>query len=260
MQTKRCLLVALLSGAAVSAQSQNPTAAAKAPKQEAYVRRISAGLTLSVLGFSTVRDGASSNVTTSPPVDAAYTTTRTKGISQWIGYGVTAQASLTDHLAVNAGVFLRRMGYKLNSDIYTGVDNVNTVADERTHTVTNEDTRARLLDFPVTIRYYTKNRHSPGPRAFFELGGVLRRISSVRSSTDTTINDGTTSCCITTPATPGHRAAQGYVGGFGVQLIDPFGIRVVPEVRYTRWMTETFNAFSTSTRRNQLEAMISLSF
>jgi hypothetical protein len=35
---------------------------------------------------------------------------------------------------------------------------------------------------------------------------------------------------------------------------------VIPGVRYTRWMGETFNAFSTSTRRNQVEAMISLSF
>jgi hypothetical protein len=260
MQTKRCLLAALLSGAAICAQSQNPPAAAKAPKQEAYVRRISAGVTLSVMGFSTVRDGTSSNVTTSPPVDALYATTRAKGLSQWIGYGVTAQASITNHVAVNAGVFMRRMGYKLNSDVFTGVDNTNTVADERTHTVTNEDTRAKLLDFPVTIRYYTKDRHSPGPRAFLELGGVLRRVSSVRSSTDTTINDGTTSCCSTTPATPAQSSVRGVVGGFGVQLIDPVGIRVIPEVRYTRWMGETFNAFSTSTRRNQLEIMISLSF
>lgn len=260
MQTKRCLLVALLSGAAVCAQSQSPPAARKAPKQEAYVRRISAGLTLSVLGMSTARDGSSSNVTTSPPVDALYATTRTKGLSQWIGYGATAQACITNHFAVSAGVFFRRMGYKLNSDIFTGVDNPNTTADERTHTVTNEDTRARLIDFPVTIRYYTKNRREPGPRAFLEAGGVLRRVTSVRTSTDTTINSGDTSCCDTTAATPAHRSVKGFVGGFGVQLIDPVGIRVIPEVRYTRWMAEPFNAFSTSTRRNQVEVMISLSF
>jgi hypothetical protein len=260
MQIKRCLLVALLSGAAVCAQSQTPPAAPKAPKQEAYVRRISAGVTLSVLGLSSMGNGSTQASTTTPPMSAAYNTTRAKGYSQWIGYGVTAQASITDHIAVSAGAFLRRMGYTLNSDVYTGVDNPNTVADERTHTVTNENTHARLIDFPVTVRYYTSSRHSPGPRAFFEGGGVLRRVSSVGSSTDTTINDGTTSCCITVAATPAHKSVKGFVGGFGVQLIDPVGIRVIPEVRYTRWMAEPFQAFSTSTRRNQVELMISLSF
>ena len=260
MQTKRCLLVALFTGAALCAQSQKPPAARKAAKEEAYVRRISAGVTLSVLGLSTVQGGSSQNVTTSPPVDAVYIATRATGMSQWIGYGPTVQAAVTDHFAVNAGVFLRRMGYILNSDVYTGVDNANTSKDERTHTVSYEHTQAKLLDFPVAVRYYTKSRHAPGPRGFLELGGVLRRVSGVRSSTDTTVDSGTMSCCDTTPATPAHRALKGFVGGFGLQFIDPFGIRVVPEVRYTRWMGETFSGFSTATRRNQLEIMISLSF
>jgi hypothetical protein len=46
----------------------------------------------------------------------------------------------------------------------------------------------------------------------------------------------------------------------GLQLIDPFGIRVVPEVRYTRWLDDMFYYQSTITQRNQIEAVISLSF
>ncbi len=44
------------------------------------------------------------------------------------------------------------------------------------------------------------------------------------------------------------------------QLIDEVGIRVVPGVRYTRWMGETFKSPATATQRNQIEAMISLTF
>jgi hypothetical protein len=46
----------------------------------------------------------------------------------------------------------------------------------------------------------------------------------------------------------------------GVHAVDPFGIRVVPEVRYTRWMGETWNMLSTKTSRNQIEAIISIGF
>jgi len=35
---------------------------------------------------------------------------------------------------------------------------------------------------------------------------------------------------------------------------------VVPEVRYTRWLSATFSSFSTFTRRDQVEGMISLTF
>jgi len=44
-----------------------------------------------------------------------------------------------------------------------------------------------------------------------------------------------------------RRTIRGFVGGFGVQLIDPVGVRVVPEVRYTRWAGRSFDAFSTHT-------------
>jgi hypothetical protein len=50
------------------------------------------------------------------------------------------------------------------------------------------------------------------------------------------------------------------VAGFGVQANDDIGIRVVPQVRYTRWLAEPFNRFSTSTGRDQIEAMFSLTF
>jgi hypothetical protein len=249
---KRTVAIALtlLSGGALLAQKQDSAPAQRVMDSESYVRRFSAGATLSVLGLTLIPGNTSNSVTTNPPVDSLYTTTNG---SQRIGYGATAQVLITNRFAVNAGFFLRRIGYKMTSDILEG----NPVS---THTVINEDTRARLYDVPVVLRFYGKDRYESGARWFVEAGGAIRRVSHIKTSIDTTVNDGTTSCCNVTPATPAHQTARGLVAGFGVQVTDPIGIRVVPEVRYTRWLNQTFNSFSTAMRRDQVEGMISLTF
>jgi hypothetical protein len=49
-------------------------------------------------------------------------------------------------------------------------------------------------------------------------------------------------------------------GGAGVQLIDPVGIRVVPEVRYTRWLNPLIDDYTAHSQRNQVEGSLSLTF
>jgi hypothetical protein len=129
-----------------------------------------------------------------------------------------------------------------------------------TTTSTHDDTRGRLLDVPVMVRYFGKSRHVPGPRWFAELGAAWRDATSFRTSMDSTDATGVVTCCTAEPTVPTHRSALGYVVGAGLQFIDPFGIRVVPEVRYTRWKDEIFSNLSTHTQQNQLEANITLSF
>jgi len=120
---------------------------------------------LSVLGLKLAPDRSLGIISESPVSESQYTTT---GASQRIGYGVRVQLALTERFAVDASAFLRRIGYKMNSDILAGTGNPNTSDDERASTVTNEDTRARLLDFPLTIRHYGKDRHDSGPRWFIQ--------------------------------------------------------------------------------------------
>jgi hypothetical protein len=93
-----------------------------------------------------------------------------------------------------------------------------------------------------------------------EGGAAIRRVSRVSTATDTTINDGTLSCCDNTPAPVARRQVRGLVAGAGLQFIDPVGVRVVPEVRYTRWTGTPFDSPSLSIQRNQIEAVISLTF
>lgn len=258
-------LAAMITGAWLSAQT--PTTAPPKPdtpkteqrevlKPRTYVRRISAGVTLNVIALPLIKERNNEVVTTSPLVDAVYATTP---INKRIGYGATVTLALTGRFALNGSLFLRRIGYKLTQDIHEGVDNPNTVQDERRFTAHREETRAKLAELPVVLRFYGKDRHEEGPRWFFEAGGALRRVRDVRTSVSTTIGSASPVCCDVNPA-PFKGTVKGVVAGFGVHLIDPIGIRVIPEVRYTRWMGETFHRLTTVTERNQVEIMLSIGF
>ncbi|MEO8132185.1 MAG: hypothetical protein ABI822_34130, partial [Bryobacteraceae bacterium] len=215
MKTNLFLIAALLCGGPILLHGQK--AGGLDPKQEplpkAYYRRITFGATLSVMGLDLIPAKTSSNVTTSPAVDALYATT---AASKRIGFGGVVQLAITERFAVNISLLSRRIGYRINGDVYTGIDNPTTPTDERKHTITNEDTRAKLYDLPVMVQYYSRDRHAPRLRWFVEGGGVVRRVSSITTSIDTTINSGTTSCCTTTPVVPANRTARGAVAGVGV--------------------------------------------
>lgn len=249
------LLIAGL-GSIGLAQDKPGTSSSSQDKEGNYVRRFSAGATLSVLGIPML-SGGSSTVQNSATVGTEYDSNIQ---SKRLGYGLTGQVAVTDHFAVALGAYLRHLGYQLTTTITTtttSLANGSTTAS----TDTQETTRTRLLDIPVMVRWYNVDRHTPGPRWFAEGGAAFREIyGSISTSISATNSTGTTTCCNTSPAKPAHRNAIGFLGGTGVQLIDPFGIRVVPEIRYIRWINPIFEAPSTHGGRNQVEAEITLSF
>ena len=226
------------------------------------MRRISAGATLSVVGLSLI--GGGSTTTTANPNAATVLSTdmSTTGASSRIGYGLTVQAAITEHFAFAVGGYLRRMGYTSSTDLTSNVTTfVNGVAQTNTtSSSTGDDVRARVIDIPFMLRYYRKDRHTPGGRWFVELGGAWRDAQNVRSSTSMTDTSGNFTCCTVNTVQPAHRSARGFLGGAGAQFIDPFGIRVIPEVRYIRWVSPIFSDSTTHTQRNQVEANLTLSF
>lgn len=266
MRSNACILIASLCCASLLCAQSNPQPPASTSTSSStdtlnkgnFVRRFSAGITLSVLGFSLIT-GGSNTVNTSSSVTTNYSS---KSSSARIGYGVTGQVAVTDHFAISAGVFLRKIGYQLTTTVNTTTNVLEggTVIAVTQTTSTHEDTRARLLDFPVVVRYYRKGRHTPGSRWFVEGGGAFRDVRNIRTGVDSTDISGVVSCCTSVPAQPAHKTAKGFLAGAGLQFIDPFGIRVIPEFRYTRWMDDTFSAFTTHTQRNQIEGSLTLSF
>ena len=265
MQFRLYVFAVCLGGAGIlSAQSQSSTTSSsdQKAKEGTFVRRISAGATLSVLGLTQIKNDSN---TTSAQLNSANLLTTdlaTKGMSSRIGYGLTVQFAITDHIALAVGGYLRRLGYDLSTTLTTDtISFVNgTASTTETVTSTSESTRARWLDVPIMLRYYFKDRHTPGSRFFVEGGGAWRDVRSIGSSISSTDSSGTLTCCVSNTVQPTHRNSRGFLGGAGAQFIDPFGIRVVPEVRYTRWVSPIFDTVTTHTQRNQVEFDLTLSF
>jgi hypothetical protein len=264
MQLKVCLTAICLCGAGIlAAQPPGSSSSSSGPDQEAtYVRRFSAGATLLVEGLPPIKNANSSDTTQLNAANILTTANSTKGKSSRIGYGLTLQAAISNHFAVAIGAYLRRIGYELTTNLTTDsttfVNGVTSTTETTTSSV--ESTRARLLDVPIMIRYYFKDRHEPGGHWFVEGGGAWRDVRSIGSSLSSTDSSGTVSCCTSNAVQPAHRNSRGFLAGAGAQFIDPFGIRVIPEIRYTRWVSPIFDAFTTHTQRNEVAFALTLGF
>jgi hypothetical protein len=238
-----------------TSSSSSSSSAPAAPSE----RRFSGGLTLSVLGFSMIPGRTFTNYT-STELNTQYQTT---GASERIGYGLTLQSRVKGHFYLDVSGLLRRMGYQQNTTVSTTVTEVLNGATypSTTTATTHEDTRTRLIDIPFLVRYYGTGKRAGSPRWFLEAGGTYRLTNDIRTVIDSYTSSSTTvTCCTTTPAVPKDRDAVGAVVGAGIQFTDEFGIHVVPEFRYTRWMEPIFENLSTTTKRNQIEADISITF
>lgn len=222
-------------------------------------RRITGGVTLSGLGFTLIPGRSNSFTNTAGTVTTANQTT---GSSSRFGYGLIGQVRITNHFSVDLNVLYRRIGYQFtNSVTATTTTVLNGITTSTTGiTTTHSDNRAHLVDIPLVLRYYGSPRHPRGPRWFLEAGGAWRVATGIRTSTDVTDTSNVNTCCTYTATTPAHHSAFGLVAGAGFQFIDPLGIHVVPEVRYTRWENAIFDNLTTRMGANQLEVTLSLSF
>ncbi len=238
-----------------SGTSSSSSSSAPKPKEE---RRFTGGVTLTVLGLGLI-PGRTSTVDNSTEISTQY---QTKGASERIGYGLTVQARITHHFYVDISALLRHIGYQQTTTISTTTTEVLNGSSylSTTFTSTHEDTRARMIEIPFLVRYYGSGKRPGSPRWFLEAGGAWRLANDIRTSTDTTDASDVNTCCTFTPTVPEHRSSIGMVVGAGIQFVDEFGIHVVPEVRYTRWIEPTFNNLTTTTSANQLEGAISLTF
>lgn len=221
-------------------------------ERPAYVRRFSLGGRLSVLPLNALNGGTlEQNI----PTLSAEIKSTAESESKRAGGGVAMQFALGERIALNLDLLYRKIGYRKSTETRTGVDNPATTTDERKLTATTEQTRASVWELPVLGRYYMKSRHESGPRSFFEAGVAIRRAGGVITFTE--IDD---SCCDQVPASLAHRYSTGLVAGAGVQLIDDYGVRVIPEVRYTRWLSRSLDSRPARSASHQLEVLFGITF
>ncbi|MFN0106782.1 MAG: hypothetical protein ACKV2U_32395 [Bryobacteraceae bacterium] len=222
-------------------------------KRRSYVKPISVGLTLSVLGQVPILNGGFSDARTGFSVDA---TTGAGGYR--IGWGGNAQVRLPRKFAFVGSLLLHKSGHGSTIDTYEGTDNPNTPLDDRKHTTVEESSIVNYWDYTFMVRRYTKDHDAPGHRAFFGGGFNFRDVRKIRSERETTLGADTTSD--TKPIVPTRDNGRGITGAVGAQFVDDFGVKLVPEFRYTRWLQPTFDALSTQSRKNQFEAIVSITF
>jgi hypothetical protein len=237
----------------IFAQDPAPAVVAEEP---VYVRRFSLGGTFTVQGLGLLRGGALTTTSTDPVLE---TQSNTQAKAHRYGGGVAMQILLTEHVALNLGLLYRKVEYVADTAYLAGVDNPNTIIDERQITTISEWTRSTLFDLPLLVRYYKKSRYDPGGRWFVELGGTVRDVRRIRTNRETISATGVLTAD-NNPAQPSNIRAPGATAGIGMQFIDPVGIRVIPQVRYTRWLGSTFDSLSTRSNRNQVEFLISFTF
>lgn len=225
---------------------------APAPVEElpAYVRRISAGATLVYMPLALIKGDQIQQTQTVGPIEVN-SDSSVKNRNKMFGGGIVLQVAVKDRWAIVVNGLFRQTGYDMKNTIYVGPN--------RKELIINEVTTAKYLDFPLLVRRYNTERTEPGFRWFYEAGGSLRHLWKTSTSIKRTEND-TETCCDSGPASVSSKNLPGVTGGVGMQFNDDFGIRIVPEVRYTWWLGRTFDSYATRSQRHQVDVMISFTF
>src|SRR5579884_599275 len=202
------------------------------------IPRFWAGVSGSYLPFKMEVVKTTTNSTTGEIVSS-------KAANGQAGAGITINFRMFGAYWLNLGGIYRFGGYDTTDQVNSS-------------TLYLERTRARIIDFPALIRYtgphFRWTRYS-----FYEAGAAVRYATDVKL-TQAANNGSIYYCCAPPSTTSIKRMVEGVVVGTGVSGKDDFGIIVSPEVRYTRWMGNTFTSPTVGTMRNQLEVTISFGF
>lgn len=183
--------------------------------------------------------------TSSSSTDSNGDTTSTTVANGEAGGGLNINLHLLHNYWLNVG----------GSYYFGGYDTTNAINDTA-GTLYVERTRARIIDFPVLVRYagprFRWNRNS-----FYELGGTLRLATSIDVH-ETAVDTSGYICCAPPTSTHFKRETEGIAVGTGLVFKDDFGIKSAPEIRYTRYLNSAIAGPTVGTMRNQLE--IALTF
>jgi len=224
-----------------------------AGQRTAYVRRFSMGGKLSFPALGGLGGGDHErNLTAGPTL--IQSTAEGRGVL--VGGGLTMQIAVGDRYALTVDALRRKVGYYLTTTTYVGTDNTSTAADERTATGLKENTRASSWEMPMLLRRYNIGRFEEGPRWFWEAGVSIRRTGGVK----TFIEEDNEECCLQTPAALAHRYTPGLTVGAGGQWVDDYGVKILPEFRYTYWTNRPFAAEPARSRGHQIEILIGVTF
>lgn len=237
-----CLLPAFL-----LAQSNDETAVRRPSlgfRVEYYANRL--------FGTTTVIGATSNNpVTTSTYFGTSHTPR--------LEMAPSVEYRLTSHLTVGLELHYHPSNFQQTTDYVTGVRDPNSSTDDRKNNHVVQTTNVTYWEFPLVARYYGFRSSGKFRKVYALGGGELRHLGRIRTGTSYSFANGTTDYN-EFPATPIHHNQAGAVVGIGYRVVDALRIKLTPEVRYVRWQGFVFQGPSYSSRQNQFEVSIGLSY
>ncbi len=211
-------------------------------------KRLSIGFRVAGYPFNVLSNKDVNITTTTPPATFAISTSNTY---MQVGVGPSLECALFGKFSFAAELLYHRLDYTKTTQI--------TITSDGAFTGITETTSARLWDAPVFLRYRGFSESGIRSKMYVAVGGELRDVAHIHSSTVTNLPDGTNLVSYA-PVAPSIRNLPGAVVGLGLRLVDDFGIKLEPELRYTHWFGETFDSGSTRSRKEQVDISIALVF
>ena len=210
-------------------------------------RRFSFGFRVAGYPFNPLHN-KNDNFTTTQSIPATYMISTINNYLR-VGFGPSVEFAVTRRFTVVGELFYHRLDYTQTTQISQGTSN----------TGITENTRTTFWDAPVLVRFHGLRDEGVLAHIYFNAGGAFRDAANIKSNTVTNNPNGSTTIS-NTPVKPSATGLPGAVVGSGLRFVDDFGIKVEPEIRYTRWFGRTFASESTRSSENQLEVSLAFTF
>jgi hypothetical protein len=194
--------------------------------------------------------------TTKPIADFSYTGSSTS--SHYAG-GPVFEMRVMKHIWVGAELSFHHASYAQVTDIRTGRADPNAGTDNRPLTILTDNSTANYWDIPMLVRYRGLRESGKFKRFYPLAGATYRHVGRVRTGNDTVNADSSTDYN-EIPDVPKRTNLFGFTAGIGFRLVDELGVKIVPEIRFTRWFDQSFQGLSYSSSPNQVQAGLGITF
>ena len=219
-------------------------------------RKYNFGIRVDYIPFKMFNTSSATASTTKPIADYTYTGSTN---SAKLAFGPMFEMRLTRHLSVGAELSFHHAKYAQVTQIRSGKKDPNAGTDNRPVTTLTENTKATYWDIPVILRYRGLIDKKIVRHVYPLAGITYRRVGSVKTSNETLNADSSTD--YNEKSASVSRGNQiGFTAGIGYRFVDELGIKITPEIRFTRWMNHTFEGLSYSSNQNQAQAGIGITF
>jgi len=211
------------------------------------IRRFSFGFRVAGYPFNPLHN-KDQNFTTTQAIPATYQIATTNNYLK-VGFGPSVEFAVSRRFTLVGELFYHRLDYTETTQISQGTNN----------TGITENTRTTFWDVPLLVRFHSLRDEGVLAHVYFNAGAAYRDATNIKSNIVTNNPNGTTTTS-NTAIRPSTKNLAGAVVGSGLRFVDDFGIKVEPELRYTRWFGKTFDSDSTRSSPNQIEVDVAFTF